>query len=236
MAILNPGDWPIDPNVVDGTELAARLNRLQQVITSGNANATRPAGLAAGSVWAQTGPGAGDLTLKLFDGATDHTIGSVIGGVAKFGGATFTTGATASKPATPSKGDIFYDTTLQQYEIYDGGAWKSGAVFGTGYSPEITLTDAASIAWDTSIGQVAKVTLAGNRTIATPANLKNGAFYSLRVNQDATGGRTLAFSTNFKFSGAAAPNLTTAANAIDFFTFRSDGTNLYEQGSSYDVK
>lgn len=124
MALLTPGDWPIDPNVVDGTELAARLNRLQQAIISGNANATRPPYLQAGSVWAQTGAAAGDYTLNLFDGTADHVIGSVIGGVTKFGGATFNSGATAAKPATAVKGDMFFDTTLNRLEVYDGGAWK----------------------------------------------------------------------------------------------------------------
>jgi len=124
MALINPGDWPIDPNVVDGTELAARLNRLEQAIVSGNASATRPPYLTAGSIWAQTGTGS-DLTLNFFDGTADHPVGSVIGGVVKFGGATFNSGATAAKPTAPVKGDLFFDTTLNLLEVYDGGAWKT---------------------------------------------------------------------------------------------------------------
>jgi hypothetical protein len=64
-----------------------------------------------------------------FDGTTDFVVGSVVGGVAKFGGATFNSGATATKPATPSKGDIFFDTTLNRLEVYDGGAWKHTTEF-----------------------------------------------------------------------------------------------------------
>ena len=89
------------------------------------------------------------------------------------------------------------------------------------------LSDGASISWDASANQVAKVTLAGNRTLAAPTNLVDGATYILRVIQDATGNRTLAYNSVFKFPGGAAPTLSTAANAIDILTFISDGTNMY---------
>ena len=34
----------------------------------------------------------------------------------------------------------------------------------------------------------------------------------------------------FKWTGGNAPTLSTTASAYDYFVFRSDGTNLYEQG------
>ena len=101
---------------------------------------------------------------------------------------------------------------------------------GTGYSPNIALTDAATIAWDTSTGQVATFTFVStNRTMGAPTNLQNGGFYSLAVIQNA-GSNTLTWNSVFKWAGAAAPTLSTAAGAKDYFVFRSDGTNLYEQG------
>jgi hypothetical protein len=54
-------------------------------------------------------------------------------------------------------------------------------VDGQGFSPTLTLTDAATITWDTNSGQVSKVTLAGNRTMAAPTNLQDGGFYSIQV-------------------------------------------------------
>ena len=42
-----------------------------------------------------------------------------------------------------------------------------------------TLTDAASIAWDVSLGQKAKVTLSGNRTMAAVTNAVEGTTYFL---------------------------------------------------------
>ena len=106
---------------------------------------------------------------------------------------------------------------------------------GTAYSPNLTLTDATNIDWDTSQGQVATVTLGGNRTFNAPTNLLNGGFYALQIIQDGTGSRTASWNAIFKFTGGVAPTLSTAASAKDFITFRSDGTNLYEQGRSLGV-
>lgn len=108
-------------------------------------------------------------------------------------------------------------------------------VTGTGYSLPITLTDASTIAWDTDLGQTATVTITDNRTFDAPTNLKNGAYYGLAVYQDSTGSRTLTWNSVFKWTNGIAPTLSTAADSKDFFTFRSDGTNLYEQGRSQGV-
>lgn len=89
-----------------------------------------------------------------------------------------------------------------------------------------TLTDGTNIAWDTSNGQIATVTLGGNRALSNPTNLKVGT-YILYVYQDSTGSRTLSWGTKFKWTAGVAPALTTNANALDVFTFASDGTNLY---------
>ena len=55
------------------------------------------------------------------------------------------------------------------------------------------------------------------------------------VIQDATGSRTISWNSVFKWASGTAPTLSTAASAKDFFTFRSDGTNLYEVGRSLGV-
>jgi hypothetical protein len=39
------------------------------------------------------------------------------------------------------------------------------------------------------------------------------------ITQDATGGRTLAYGSNWDFSGGTAPTLTTAANAVDVLVY-----------------
>ena len=98
------------------------------------------------------------------------------------------------------------------------------------YFGNATLTDAATIAWDVSVAQVATFTfVSSNRTMGAPTNLVNGGFYALAVIQN-SGSNTLTWNSVFKWAGGVAPTLSTAAGAKDYFTFRSDGTNLYEQG------
>jgi hypothetical protein len=90
-----------------------------------------------------------------------------------------------------------------------------------------TLTDGGTINWNASLGAFVQVTLGGNRTLANPTNLVNGASYILIIKQDSVGSRTLSFGSGYKFAGGLDPTLTTAANAVDIIAFLSDGTNLY---------
>ena len=103
-----------------------------------------------------------------------------------------------------------------------------------GWAANTALTDAATVAWDTT-NQVATFTFVStNRTMGAPTNLKNGAFYALAVIQNG-GSNTLTWNSVFKWASGTAPTLSTAASAKDYFTFRSDGTNLYQQGISQAV-
>jgi len=105
----------------------------------------------------------------------------------------------------------------------------------TGWAANLALTDAATVAWNTATSQVATFTFVStNRTMGAPTNLKDGAFYALAVIQNA-GSNTLTFNSVFKWASGTAPTLSTAAGAKDYFTFRSDGTNLYQQGISQAV-
>lgn len=97
------------------------------------------------------------------------------------------------------------------------------------------LTDASTIAWDVATKQVATFTfVSSSRTMGAPTNMVNGGFYALAVIQNA-GSNTLTWNSVFKWASGAAPTLSTAAGAKDYFVFRSDGTNLYEQGRSQAV-
>jgi hypothetical protein len=89
-----------------------------------------------------------------------------------------------------------------------------------------TLTDEATISWDLAVNQVCSVTLGGNRTLSNPTNQVDGSVYILVVKQDATGGRTLTFSSAYKFAGGTAPTITSTASKVDVLTFISDGTNM----------
>ena len=89
-----------------------------------------------------------------------------------------------------------------------------------------TLTDGATVSWDASLGQIATITLGGNRTIANPTNLKVGT-YILHVIQDNVGSRTVTWGSSYKWPAGVAPTLTTTISARDVMSFVSDGTNLY---------
>lgn len=107
-------------------------------------------------------------------------------------------------------------------------AWAAGAL--------VTLTDAATISVDMSTFINATVTLAGNRTLGSPTNEKVGQSGVIYIVQDATGSRTLAYGSDWKFAGGTAPTLTTTANAVDalFYTVRT--TNFVVANIVKDVK
>ena len=117
-----------------------------------------------------------------------------------------------------------YGGTLVKEFVPASGPVRFPAV---AYGGIATLTDAASIATDASSANTFSVTLSGNRTLATPTNLCPGAVYTWYFRQDATGGRTLAFSSIFRFEGGTIPTLSTGANAVDYMTGQYDGTHIH---------
>ena len=132
--------------------------------------------------------------------------------------------------------DIWSESDTDLLYVYRSNAWHQVTITEADvpqsftsqrYFTQATLTDGATISWNLNTAQTAKVTLAGNRTLNNPTNKQAGATYLLLVVQDATGGRTLTFSSDYKFPGGTAPTLSTGANQIDLLTFYCDGTNMY---------
>jgi hypothetical protein len=97
-------------------------------------------------------------------------------------------------------------------------AWSAAA--------EVTLTDAATIAVDMNEFLNAKVTLGGNRTLGQPSNTKVGQAGVIRIIQDGTGSRTLAYHADWKFAGGTDPTLTTTASATDLLFYQVIATNV----------
>ena len=103
------------------------------------------------------------------------------------------------------------------------------------YFGNVALSDAATISWAANTAQVATFTfVSSNRTMGAPTGLVSGAYYGLAVIQN-SGSNTLTWNSVFKWAGGTAPTLSTAAGAKDYFVFRTDGTNMYEQGRSLGV-
>ena len=95
---------------------------------------------------------------------------------------------------------------------------------------ETALTDGATVTWDASTQDVAKVTLGGNRTLAAPSNGTTGQFISILVIQDGTGSRTITWNAVYEFAADTAPTLTTTADLGDVFVFRYNGSKWLEVG------
>lgn len=91
-----------------------------------------------------------------------------------------------------------------------------------------TLTDASTINFDVNKGLNAKVTLAGNRTLALN-NALNGDSGKLIIKQDGTGNRTLALPASCRVfgGGAGAVDLTNAANSQDILIWFKENDIIY---------
>lgn len=94
------------------------------------------------------------------------------------------------------------------------------------------LTDAETIAVPAQVSSDFKVTLGGNRTLGNPTGIQDSQVFSIRIKQDATGGRTLAFASKWKLIGTA-PTLSTAANALWYLSGQYD---VYDDTIYYTVQ
>jgi hypothetical protein len=100
----------------------------------------------------------------------------------------------------------------------------------------VALTDAATIAVDLALGNNYSVTLAGNRTLGAPTNMVAGQSGIIVITQDATGSRTLAYNTTWKFAGGTVPTLTTTAAAVDVLAYYVESATRVTCSLMKDVK
>jgi hypothetical protein len=99
-----------------------------------------------------------------------------------------------------------------------------------------TLTDGTTITADFATTNHFQVTLGGNRTLANPSNQTAGQSGAIRVVQDGTGSRTLAYGSNWKFPNGTAPTLTTTANAVDVLVYFVESASRITARLVSDVK
>jgi hypothetical protein len=125
---------------------------------------------------------------------------------------------------TPLEGAELWVHDESSIYMYNGSSW---IMVGRPINQTpVALTDASSISWNLVTAPFAALTLTGNHTLANPSAIVPGN-YVLIVKQDATGSRTLAYGSAFKWPAGSAPTLSTAVNAIDMLSFVCDGTNIY---------
>jgi hypothetical protein len=93
----------------------------------------------------------------------------------------------------------------------------------------VSLTQAATIAVDLSLGNNFYTTMTGNRTLGQPTNFAAGQSGSIEIIQDGTGSRTLAYHADWLFPGGTDPVLSTAAGATDLLCYQVNqaGTKVF---------
>lgn len=90
----------------------------------------------------------------------------------------------------------------------------------------VVLTDAGTIAVDASLGNDFRVTIAGNRTMGTPANPANGQQIIFQVTQGSGGPFTLNWGSGYEFSAdLPQPTLSTTTGHTDLLGFVYNATN-----------
>jgi hypothetical protein len=88
-----------------------------------------------------------------------------------------------------------------------------------------SATPTSTITLDLANGTVQIITLGGNVTITMPTAV-SGKSFIMYLKQDATGSRTVTWST-VKWAGGTAPTITSTASRQDILSFFSDGTNWF---------
>jgi hypothetical protein len=146
------------------------------------------------------------------------------------------------------EGEVCYATDLDQLYVkegvsliptYDANTAKTSAAqtfTAAQRGAYVTLTDQATVTIDLSLGNQFQVTLGGNRTLGAPTNVVAGQSGVIRVVQDGTGSRTLAYNSIFKFPGGTAPTLTTAASSVDLLAYHVESATRIAVRFIGDVK
>jgi len=127
--------------------------------------------------------------------------------------------------------------TTAASKVYTADANGLTKISGAALYTEDTLTDGSTVAWDVIASPVAKLTMAGNRTISAPSGTTPaaGQFVSLLLIQDGTGSRTITWNAVYEFTGDVAPTLTTTASKGDLFVFRYNGSKWLEVGRNLNL-
>lgn len=110
--------------------------------------------------------------------------------------------------------------------VTDGDFYVStNGVIAPKYTAQSLTASGGTLTIDLSQGNIVVITMTANTTIAY-SNINPG-FWTFIVKQNATGGYTLTWNSSTMFVAGQTPAQTTSANAIDIYSFISDGTYLY---------
>lgn len=94
----------------------------------------------------------------------------------------------------------------------------TGLTFDSRVMPIGTAVDGPTVTFDLAAHAAWKVTLGGNRTLAL-SNPTASSPFTIVLQQDGTGSRTVTWWSGVVWSAGTAPTLTTTASKYDVFTF-----------------
>ena len=146
---------------------------------------------------------------------------------------TSSSGDTVLQPMVDAKDIIIKQFDGTELVNFNDGAYSSFT--SAALNPEATLTDGATPSWNALTQPVAKITIAGNRTIGAASGGVAGQFISLLIIQDGTGSRTMTWNAAYEFKDDTAPTLTTTAAKGDLFVFRYNGSKWLEVGRNQNL-
>lgn len=202
IAMLITAGAPVVPNATETVDGKVELATNAETITgTDTVRATHPAGVKAAIQSAIT------ALVNSSPAALDtlNELAAALGNDANF--ATTMTNALALKAA------------LAQVQTWTKA--QRGAV--------VALADAATVAVDFSLANNFSLNIVGNRMLGAPTNMVAGQSGCITITQDATGSRTLAYNTAWKFAGGSVPALSTTPNAVDVLTYyvQPNGTTVF---------
>lgn len=102
--------------------------------------------------------------------------------------------------------------------IFGNPAWDIAAL------AQATLSGSQTLDFKTFVN--IKITMSGALTLANPASVTIGQSGTVCLKQDATGSRTVSWGTMFKWAGATAPVLSTAANSEDEIAYYIESASV----------
>ena len=161
------------------------------------------------------------FTLPAADGTSGQFLSTNGSGTLSFASSTQTYPGAGIANSTGSAWGTSYTTT------------GSGTVLALATNPTITnytetpysANSSTAITLALTNGTVQIITLTGNATITMPTAV-SGKSFIMFLRQDATGSRTVTWSS-VNWSGGTAPTITSTASKQDIYSFFSDGTSWY---------
>ena len=127
-------------------------------------------------------------------------------------------------PSSPNNGAFWFDSVNNHLAVR-----MNSVTYNLERKQAIqTLTDGATITWNAALGYNSEVTIGATGRTLSIINPVAGDYYTIKIKQDATGGRTITtWPTNTKWPSGIAVTLSLAPNAEDIIVFYYNGTNYY---------